>query len=226
MCGRFALQVDATRLKEEFPWIEFPDDLGSSYNIAPTQKVAAVTNTGKPRVEFLHWGLIPFWAKDRSISNKLINARGETLAEKPSFKHAYKKRRCILFASGYFEWQKIKGEKQPVFIKLKGKSYFPFAGLWEQWKDKQSSSEEVVKSCTIITVSANESLKKYHHRMPVILKDKDINAWLAPEDRKPEELNYLLKAYDNDAFEVFPVSQQVNSPANNEPDLIKPATLF
>jgi len=226
MCGRFALNVDVTRLKDDFPWIEFPEDIGSSFNIAPTQQVLTVTNESKPGIEMLHWGLVPFWAKDTSIANTLINARGETIAEKPSFKHAFKRRRCIIIASGYYEWQKTADGKQPVFIHFKDASHFAFAGLWEKWKDKSDPAAEVLRSCTIITIAANEALKSYHHRMPVILKPDEIDRWLTPGEINPEELQELIRPYPGDDFEVYKVSKAVNSPRNNDADLIKPATLF
>lgn len=223
MCGRFALGVDVTKLKQEFPWLELPENLADSYNIAPTQDVAVVTNTGKPRVEFFRWGLVPFWAKDPSIGNKMINARAETLAEKPSFKHAFKRRRCIIFANGYFEWMKQDdGGKQPVIISLKDHDYFAFAGLWEKWKDKSVDSADNLYTCTIVTTSANEELKQYHHRMPVILRPEHIDEWLEEKEVSPGSLTHVFESFPGEAFSVHTVSKEINNPRNNRRELAEP----
>lgn len=224
MCGRFALSVDITTLREEFPWIEWPADLASSFNIAPSQKVAVVTNSGENRLEFFEWGLIPSWAKDPTIGNKLINARSETLAEKPSFRNAYKKRRCLILSSGYFEWMRNpsgSGSKIPLFIRLKSRKHMAFAGLWERWQPKDEPGD-LRLTCTIITSEPNEFLKQYHHRMPVILHESGYQRWLDPQERSPDELQDLLIPYSPDDFEVFPVSPEVNNPRNNSSSLLDP----
>lgn len=222
MCGRFALAVDTTTLQEDFPWVTWPDDLGSSFNIAPSQQVAVVANTGENRLETMRWGLIPSWAKEASIGDKLINARAETLAEKPSFRTAYRRRRCLILTSGYFEWMAdpTGGAKIPVFIRLTQKRHFAFAGLWESWKGPDL--EQPIRSCTIITCEPNDFLRRIHHRMPVILPEAAYQRWLDPAERTSAELDDLLVPYPGEYFQVFPVSRQVNNPRNNDAALIEP----
>ena len=158
------------------------------------------------QIEFFHWGLIPSWAKDPKIGNRMINARSETLAEKPSFRNAYKRRRCLVLADGYYEWQKIPGEKtkQPVYIRLKSQKPFAFAGLWEVWKG--TGMDEPLRSCTIITCPPNAVLAEIHHRMPVILPAEAYAAWLAPDEQSSEVLQPLLVPYAYEEMEAYPVS--------------------
>ena len=173
-------------------------------------------------IDFFHWGLIPSWAKDPKIGNRMINARSETLAEKPSFRSAYKRRRCLVLADGYYEWQKIPGEKtkQPVYIRLKSQKPFAFAGLWEVWKGE--GMDEPLRSCTIITCPPNAVLAEIHHRMPVILPADAYAAWLAPDDQSSEVLQPLLVPYADEEMEAYPVSRFVNRSANNSPECIAP----
>ena len=174
------------------------------------------------QIEFFHWGLIPSWAKDPKIGNRMINARSETLAEKPSFRNAYKRRRCLVLADGYYEWQKIPGEKtkQPVYIRLKSQKPFAFAGLWAVWKG--TGMDELLCSCTIITCPPNAVLAEIHHRMPVILPADAYAAWLAPDDQSSEVLQPLLVPYADEEMEAYPVSRFVNRSANNSPECIAP----
>ncbi|MBI3363071.1 MAG: SOS response-associated peptidase [Chloroflexi bacterium] len=180
MCGRFTLTVDPAALQAAFPGIAVPADLPPRYNVAPTQPVAVVANNGQNKVEFFRWGLIPSWAKDISIGSRLINARAETLAEKPSFRAAFKKRRCLILADGFYEWRQDAGNKAktPMVIRLKSGEPFAFAGLWELWR---SADDDTILSCTIVTTEPNSLMEKIHNRMPVILKPEDYTLWLDPE---------------------------------------------
>ena len=177
-------------------------------------------------IELFHWGLIPSWAKDPKIGNQMINARSETLSEKPSFRNAYKRRRCLVLADGYYEWQKIPGEKskQPVYIRLKSQKPFAFAGLWEVWKGE--GMDELLRSCTIITCPPNAVLAEIHHRMPVILPAEVYETWLAPDEQSSEVLQPLLVPYADEEMEAYPVSRFVNRPANNSPECIAPVDAF
>lgn len=221
MCGRFTLTLDADGLQAAFPGMEPPKMAAPRYNVAPTQPVLAVPNNHPDKMEFMLWGLIPGWAKDTAIGSKMINARAETLAEKPSFKHAYKRRRCLILADGFYEWQTIPGSKakQPMFIHLADRKPFGFAGLWETWHP----GDENILSCTIITTEPNELMSKIHNRMPVILPPSAWEEWLDPAELKPEALDHLLKAYPASEMAAYPVSTLVNSPANDTPDCIAPA---
>jgi putative SOS response-associated peptidase YedK len=190
------------------------------YNIAPSQNILAVINDGeKNRLGYLKWGLVPTWAKDASIGHKLINARSETLHGKPSFKQAFRKRRCLLIADGFYEWKRDEKSKIPMRISLKGNSLFTMAGLWESWK---SAAGETIHSCTIITTKPNYLMESIHDRMPVILKPEHEKIWL---NRSLEDTNYLnqfLTAYPDEEMEAYEVSSLVNSPKNETPDLIRP----
>jgi putative SOS response-associated peptidase YedK len=219
MCGRYTLRTPVNDLVGQFHIEEYPSDIAPNYNIAPTQEVAAVVEEDdKRKLEMLRWGLIPSWAKDPAIGNKMINARAETVSEKPSFRSAFKKRRCLILADGFYEWQKTDNGKQPYHIKMEDDSPFAFAGLWETWKDG-----EEIRSCTIITTEANDLMDEIHHRMPVILHPEDYAMWLDPDFDEKEPLTTLLKPYPADAMEAYPVSRRVNKPSNNEPSVLEPA---
>ncbi len=219
MCGRYTLKTPTNVLTELFEIEEYPSALNPSYNIAPTQEVAAVVEEDdKRKLEMFHWGLIPSWAKDPAIGNKMINARAETASEKPSFRSAFKKRRCLILADGFYEWQKTDSGKQPFYIHMKDGSPFAFAGLWEAWKNG-----EEIRSCTIITTDANDLMNEIHHRMPVILPPENYGVWLDPDFDEKEPLMDLLKPYPSDEMEAYQVSRRVNRPANNEPSCIEPA---
>jgi putative SOS response-associated peptidase YedK len=189
------------------------------YNIAPTQTVIVVNDTGDRQLVPMRWGLIPSWAKDPSIGNRMINARAESIAEKPAFRAALKRRRCIIPADGFYEWQRTVSSKQPVRIVLKSREPFGFAGLWEHWT---SPTGEEVLSCTIITTEVNELLREVHHRMPAILPREAEAAWLDPKVQDTETLLALLKPYPSEAMEYYPVDRLVNSPANDVPQCIIP----
>lgn len=211
MCGRYMLTADLKKVAARFGAPKPSDEWATCaprYNIAPTQSVVVVGDDGKRYMKQLCWGLIPFWAKDSSVGYKMINARAETLAEKPAFRAALKKRRCIIPAHGFYEWQKLGKIKQPVRIILKTREPFGLAGLWEHW---QSPEGEEVLSCTIVTTEANELLKSVHDRMPVILTRAAEAAWLNPDTQDPEKLLPLLKQYPPDQMDFYPVSRDVNS---------------
>jgi putative SOS response-associated peptidase YedK len=167
-----------------------------------------------------HWGLVPFWAKDPSIGNRMINARAETIAEKPSFRNAFKKRRCLIIADGFYEWQGPKGQKQPMFITLCDKKPFAFAGLWETWS--KEDPETLYKSCTIITTEACEAVREIHHRMPVIIKPEAYKFWLNPNNQDVNALKNILEKELLTDLVSHPVSKQVNSTRNNDASCIDP----
>ncbi len=220
MCGRYTLKTPIDVLAEYFEAEDYPSSLAPSYNIAPTQEVVVVVEEDDERkLEVFRWGLIPSWAKDPAIGNKMINARAETVSEKPSFRSAFKKRRCLIVADGFYEWQKTDNGKQPYHFKMKDSSPFAFAGLWETW-DKEG---EEICSCSIITTEANDLMGEIHHRMPVILHPENYGAWLDRGFDEKEALIDLLRAYPSDEMEAYAVNRKVNKPSNNEPSVIEPA---
>ncbi len=221
MCGRFTLMIDPADLRDAFPGLTFPESMAPRYNIAPSQPIAVVANNGKNVVEFFKWGLVPAWAKDPSIGNRMINARAESLADKPSFRAAYKRRRCLILADGFYEWRQEPGSKSktPMLIKLKSGQPFAFAGLWEAWHPDQ---EDAILSCTIITTIPNALMEKIHNRMPVILKPEAYPLWLDPAEQTPDKLAKLLKPYAASQMAARAVSKLVNDPKNDSPDCIKP----
>lgn len=219
MCGRFTLTTPTQDLATLFDLDSAPN-LEPRYNIAPTQPVAVVRLAPAGRREFtlMRWGLIPSWAKDPGIGNSLINARAETVVEKPSFRSAFKRRRCLIPSDGFFEWQKQEKRKQPYFIGLKDFRPFAFAGLWEHWEGGDGS---VVDSCTIITTTANERVRMLHDRMPVIVQPADYADWLGAKT-PVELLLHLLRPYAAEDMIAFPVSAIVSNPANDLPECIAP----
>jgi putative SOS response-associated peptidase YedK len=222
MCGRFTLSAPIEEIVSRFDVESFlqQDDYLPSYNIAPSQSVLAVINNGSiNKMGYLRWGLVPPWAKDLSIGYKMINARAETLAEKPSFKTAYRKKRCLIIADGFYEWKRHGDKtKTPMRIKLKSDELFGMAGLWEHWKSPEGES---IFSCTVITTVPNELMKDIHDRMPVILKPEDEKIWLDPTISDPDYLSQFLKPLDSDLMEAYEVSPLVNSPKNNSAELIR-----
>lgn len=221
MCGRFTLTDPDQDLAVQFNLPQIPD-MPPRYNIAPTQPVAAVRlahNSDVRELAMLHWGLIPSWAKDPKMGSRMINARSETVAEKPSFRAAFRRRRCLIAADGFYEWQKVNGAKQPFFIRLREGQPFAFAGLWEYWK---GSDDLVIQSCTLLTTQPNELMRPLHNRMPVILSPKDYDLWLDPKVQQAEQLQPLLRAHPAEEMEAFPVSRFVNRPANDDPACIEP----
>lgn len=220
MCGRFTLTISPDQLQDQFGLSEPPPiDLAPRYNIAPSQAVAVVTNSADRKLEIFQWGLIPSWAKDPKIGNKLINARAETLAEKPSFRTALKRRRCLVVADGFYEWKKDGARKTPMYITLDDGRAFGFAGLWEIWQPPDGS---LVKTCTIITTEPNALLANIHNRMPVILPPEAYDTWLQPGELAADEALPLLRPYDARHMQAVPVSTRVNSPGIDAPDLVLP----
>lgn len=218
MCGRFVGFRGADELKLYLPIDRVEAELSPSYNVAPTQQVAAVIREGNANVlRRLHWGLVPFWAKDPTIGSRMINARAETAAEKPAFRNALRRRRCLIPADGFFEWQGTKSPKQPMFITLPDEAPFAFAGLWETWDNKGQS--DPVLSCAILTTEASPALQPIHHRMPVILKPAAYAMWLDPE-RQDIDMQEVLREMAEREFKTRPVSTAVNSTRNNSPGLI------
>jgi len=220
MCGRFTLEISSETLKVIFGVSPFENIL-PRYNIAPTQMVLVLRNDpgNNRQLSYMKWGLIPHWAKEASIGNHMINARSETVDEKPSFRSALKHRRCIVPASGFYEWQKVGTKKQPYYITLKDGSPMMFAGLWDRWV---SPDGIVVESCTILTTSSNELVSPLHDRMPVILSRDVIDRWLDSRVTDPAELKSLLKPYQSDSMSLYLVSNMVNSPKNDDPGCIEP----
>jgi putative SOS response-associated peptidase YedK len=219
MCGRFTI-IRLQDFLNLFPWIRSPDSQPPPrYNVAPSQAVAVVPNKPDPKVDFFSWGLVPSWAKDRSIGHKTINARAETLADKPMFRSALRRRRCIIPADGFYEWKRNPDgkTKTPLYITLKAGRPFAFAGLWEIWHDPGGS---VLPTFTIITTPPNDLMKTIHDRMPAILRPEDYHAWLEPAERDPADLQPLLAPYPADEMEARPVSRLVNNPRHEAPDCI------
>lgn len=204
MCGRFTLTTDTGKLAEAFPDVVIPDSLAPRYNIAPTQSIAVVRNLLPRKVEFLHWGLIPHWAKDPQIGHKMINARAESLSEKPSFRESFRKRRCLILADGFYEWKKTPSGKVPMYIRLKTGRPFAFAGLWDVWGE--------IQSCTIITTTSNELVAEIHDRIPVILSPADYSEWIDPNEKLSDSLQGLLVPYPSEEMTAYRVSVKVNDP--------------
>jgi putative SOS response-associated peptidase YedK len=228
MCGRYSL-TKLENLLRQFAFLRFypgpvpapgPPDR-PRYNIAPTQPVLVIANNHPDRLEHFRWGLIPSWAKDPSIGSRLINARAETLAEKPAFRTAFRRRRCLLPADGFYEWRVGPGKtKTPTYIRLKGGELFAFAGLWDVWHGPDGSE---VPSCTLITGEPNELVKPIHDRMPVILPKAHYEQWLDPNEQEPAALRDLLVPYPASEMEAYPVSSAVNNPKNDWEEMNNPA---
>ncbi len=219
MCGRFSLYTLVEMLIDVFDLSPVVLDVQPRYNIAPTQPVAVLTNDRPRELQHHRWGLIPPWAKDPSAGAKMINARGESLAEKPSFRSPYRSRRCLILADGFYEWRKEGRTRTPHYFQLRSAQPFAMAGLWEEWKDPEGS---VVPSCAIITTEANETVRPVHHRMPVILPQHAHEAWLDPAPQSPLDLDSLLLPYPALKMSSTQVSPRVNSVANDDPDCIRP----
>ncbi len=202
--------------------LEIAGELPPRYNIAPSQPVAAIRagGSGARELTLLQWGLIPSWAKEPAIGSRMINARAETAAEKPSFRAAMKRRRCLIPASGFYEWTRVGAAKQPFFVRMKGGRPFALAGLWEQWCGEDGSELE---TCAILTTSPNELAAKIHPRMPVIIAPGDYGRWMDPANEKPGTLEPLLRPYPAGEMEAHPVSRHVNNPRNDDPACIEPA---
>lgn len=221
MCGRFAFYSPAEAVAQLFGVAGVPE-LQPRFNIAPTQYVPVVRQKtdGARRVDLLRWGLVPFWAKDMSIGNRMINARAETLASKPAYRDSFRRRRCIVPANGFYEWQARDGDKQPYFISLGGERVFGMAGLWSAWRPKDKP-EQRLETFTIVTTEPSDKVRDLHDRMPVILPPDAYAAWLAA-DGGDEELLDLLRPFDAPELVSWPVSRAVNDPRNEDPGLVDP----
>ncbi len=222
MCGRYSQRQSAKIIAQAFQVDEVPT-LEPRYNIAPTQSVPTVLQTSAStnrQFKMLHWGLIPSWAKDRKMGAKLINARAQTVAEKPAFRSAFRQRRCLVLADGFYEWQQQeqKKQKQPFYFRLSDERPFAFAGLWEHWRGEDG---EEIHSCTLLTTEANELMQPIHNRMPVILDPKDYDLWLDLEVKKQELLQPLLHPYRSEEMTAYPVSKVVNKPSNDSAECIE-----
>ncbi len=219
MCGRFTLTLDPVILRQAFDLGDLPPEWIPRYNIAPSQPVAVIADAKTRSVDFMRWGLVPSWAKDISIGNRLINARAETLAEKPSFRAALARRRCLILADGFFEWKKAKsGPSTPYYIQMEDRSPFTFAGLWEVWHAPEG---DVLKSCTIVTCPPNARIAPIHDRMPVIFNPRQAWDWL--EERPVAELSGMLRPYPAEEMTAYPIGRLVNDPKRDEPGIIQPA---
>ncbi len=217
MCGRYTLRAPMNVIAEQL-LLDLQTDLPPRYNIAPTQDVAAVWHpeqANSPELVMLQWGLIPSWAKDPAIGSRMINARSETIAQKPSFRTAFVRRRCLVLADGYYEWKKEAGGKQPYLVHMHDDQPFGFAGLWEFWEGGPTYS------CTVITAEANEATSNLHHRMPVILDPTNIPTWLDPSNEDKSALQELLKPYEGDNLVIDKVSKHVNNARHEDPQCVE-----
>ena len=219
MCGRFTLTSNLDELQGRFGFLTEYTDHEPRYNIAPTRQVLTVTNDGHRRGEMMRWGLVPFWAKDIKIGARMINAVGETVSAKPAFRTAFKKRRCLVLANGFYEWRKDGKGKIPTYIYPKTGEPMAFAGLWETWKSPEG---QVVQSCTIITTAANSFIQPVHNRMPVILPDETQALWLDPLTEDPKVLESLLIPAPIELLTSHRVSDTVNSAKNQGRECIMP----
>lgn len=221
MCGRFSLGTPAAMLADLFQVPEVPD-WAPRYNIAPTQPVLVVLrgqSSALRQSARRRWGLIPSWAKDPAIGNRLINARAETVATKPAFRRAFRERRCLILADGFYEWERQGQRKQPFCIRMRRGHPFAFAALWERWQGPEASP---LDTCTILTTTANDLVGRIHNRMPVILAPADYEAWLDPSIQDPERLRPLLRPSPADEMVAYPVGPRVNNPANDSPTCLEP----
>ena len=219
MCGRFSLMADLQELGERFGFDPGGLTHPPRYNIAPTQPVLAVMNGKARRAEHLRWGLIPSWARSASVGSRLINARAETAAELPSFRTAFTRRRCLVLADGFYEWRRVGSSRIPMRIVMKSGEPFAFAGLWDSWRDPEG---KMVRSCTIITTEPSNLLRPIHDRMPAILSRDAEPLWLDDDLRDPGLLGTVLSPYPADLMEAYRVSNLVNRPSNDGPEVILP----
>ena len=217
MCGRFQLSVKGRQISERFNIEVFDEFYKPNYNCAPSQQLPVITNQEPGQLSFLRWGLVPFWAKDPKIGYKMINTRAESITEKPSFKSAFKKQRCLIPANGFFEWKKDEN-KTPYRIFLKSESIFSMAGIWETWKDAEGRP---LNTFSIVTTTPNQLMENIHNRMPVILPVEMEKVWLS--ENNESELLKLLKPYNPLEMDAYSISKKVNSPANNDNTIILPA---
>lgn len=218
MCGRFTLFSSKQEIQDQYQ-VSWDGEIRQRYNIAPTQPILTMIHhdSGEREIRWFRWGLIPFWAKEPSIGNRLINARGETVHQKPSFRHLLKRKRCLILVNGFFEWKREGERKQPYYIRCKDRKLFSFAGLWDVWQ----ANEQAIYSCTIITTEANPLIQPIHQRMPVILDEEREEQWLDPKKDMTDAQSFI-NPFDAKKMELYPVSTLVNHPRNDQPELIQP----
>ncbi len=218
MCGRFVLIADPNLIQQEFNLSAAPD-MAMRYNIAPTQTLPVIINDKADEVSYLRWGLVPSWAKDAAGAAKMNNARSETAAEKPSFRTPFKRRRCLIPASGFYEWQVREKGKAPMFIHLKNREVFGMAGLWDVWRSPEG---EELRTFSILTTDGNDFMQPIHDRMPVILRREDYALWLSTDDVPVDKLKALMKPYDSSDMTAYEVSKVVNNARMDTPECIAP----
>lgn len=219
MCGRYTL-YETEGIAERFG-VDAPEDIHPSYNVAPSQIMPVITGDAQAKhLEFMRWGLIPAWAKDPKIGYKLINARSESIFNKPTWRHAIRSHRCLVPANGFYEWQNNNtAQKQPYYIHPRDDHLFAFAGIWDSWRDPDG---EILKTYSIVTTEPNQEIAAIHNRMPIILYPEEESAWIDPTNDRPEDIAPLLHPYEDNGLELYPISQNVNSPANNNASLLQP----
>ena len=217
MCGRFFIDLSPSDILERFK-IPGQESFFQNYNITPSQQIAAIRagETGRELVN-LKWGLLPSWSKTDKSQYSMINARAETVHSKPAYRNAFRQRRCLIPASGFYEWQKTATGKQPWAIGMKDDAPFAMAGIWEHWQQ----GEQVIESCSIIVTESNDCIRPIHDRMPCIISAEEYDQWLDKGNTKTDDLLHLLRSYPSDAMKAWPVSTRVNSPANNSPENIQ-----
>ena len=221
MCGRYTLISNISEFQGRFGFVMDEPPSGPRYNVAPTQSVLTVVNNGERRGEMMRWGLVPSWAKDIKIGNRMINAVSETAATKPAFRSAFRYRRCLVLADGFFEWRREGKKRVPLYFSQKSGEPMAFAGLWENWKSQEG---EWVHSCTILTTAANSFIEPIHSRMPVILSAETEPLWLDPLTETPDNLEPLLLPAPSELLEVSEVSPVVNNARSEGPECIAPVT--
>lgn len=220
MCGRYT-QSAPSDLLHDLLQLESAVEVSPRYNIAPSQEAAVIrvdASDAARRLVSLRWGLVPFWAKDAGIGNRMINARAETVADKPAYRSSFRRQRCLVVATGFYEWQQTSGPKQPFLFQMENGQPFAMAGLWDRWE----KGDGPLETFTIITTDPNEIVEPVHRRMPVILQPSDYTVWLDPEQGDKALLSSLLKPFPPERMEGFPVSTYVNNPANEGPRCIEP----
>lgn len=216
MCGRFSFSPLAKIIEDRFD-VKVDSNYKPRYNIAPTQQVAVISSANPDQISYYRWGLIPFWAKDKKIGNRMINAKSETVMEKPSFKNSFKRKRCLIPVDGFYEWKKIDDKlKIPYRIMMEDESLFCLAGLWDSWKEENG---ELLHSFTILTTTPNGLMENIHHRMPVILDQKNEKAWL--DDQDTDFLQKLLVPFDAGKMTAYTISKLVNAPVNDSPKVFE-----
>lgn len=221
MCGRFALWADREEIETVFG-LRMPAEPETGYNIAPSREVTAVraSRDGDREAAFLRWGLVPSWAREPDSGYRMINARADTVFQKPAYRAAIRRRRCLIPANAFFEWKRTEKGKQPYLIRLREEEVFGLAGLWERWHNRQTG--EVIESCAILTTRPNRAMQELHDRMPVILPPRSYSLWLDPLVGEPDRIAPLLEPYPEEAIQMHAISREVNNPANDNPSVVKP----